>query len=162
MVKDEYPITLAVRELKQKGINFAPYIYSYEEKGGTRQTARELNIDEHAVVKTLVFEDETGRAFIVLMHGDREVSQKELARIRGCKRIEPCDTAKAMKATGYQFGGTSPFGTKTRMEVYAEKSILSLDKIYLNGGKRGFIIALTPSDLEKALEITEIEVAITK
>lgn len=162
MAKEDYPVTLAIRELKQKGIEFEPYMFEYEEKGGTKQTARELNIDEHIIIKTLVFEDETGQAFIVLMHGDREVSQKELARLRGCKRVQPCDPAKALKATGYQFGGTSPFGTKNKLKVYAEKTILSLGKIYINGGKRGFIIAINPADLKKVFEINEIEAAINK
>lgn len=142
MAKEDYPVTLAVRELKAKGIEFTPYQYVYEEKGGTRQTANELKVDEHVVVKTLIFEDEAGNAFIVLMHGDKEVSLKELARIRGCKRVQPCDASKAMKLTGYQFGGTSPFGTKTKIAVYVEKTIFNQDKIYINGGKRGFIVAI--------------------
>jgi Cys-tRNA(Pro) deacylase len=137
-------------------------LFDYEEKGGTRQTASELKVDEHVVVKTLVFEDETGQALIVLMHGDKEVSQKELARIRGCKRVQPCDAAKAMKLTGYQFGGTSPFGTKTKFAVYVEKTIFNQDNIYINGGKRGFIVAINPADLRKAFDITEIEAAIVK
>jgi len=158
--KTDYPVTPAVRELKSLGIGYEPFQYEYEEKGGTRQTSLELSVDEHCVVKTLVFEDETTKSFIVLMHGDKEVSLKELARVRGCKKISPCDAQKAMKATGYQFGGTSPFGTKMKLEVYVEETILSLDRIYINGGKRGFIVAIDPNDLRKAFSLSEVNVAI--
>lgn len=160
MSKTDFPITTAIRELRQFKIDFEPFLYEYEEKGGTAQTARELNVDEHSVIKTLVVSLDDSKLAIVLMHGDKNVSMKELARQINCKKAEPADANSATKATGYQFGGTSPFGTKKKMDVYCEKSIFDLDKIYINGGKRGFIIAMQPSDLRKVFKINEVEVAI--
>lgn len=156
----EYPVTTAIRQLRVQKIDFVPYVYEYEEKGGTAQTAKELNVDEHSVIKTIVMENEQGKPLIVLMHGDCEISTKELARELSIKKVQPCDAAKATKATGYMFGGTSPFGTKTRMPVYVESTIMDLEKIYINGGKRGFIIELEPKDIEKALDISLVNVAI--
>jgi Cys-tRNA(Pro) deacylase len=158
----DYPVTTGIRELKKFDIEFVPYVYDYEEKGGTKQTADELMVDEHNVVKTLVMEDDTKSEFIVLMHGDREVSTKELARQIGVKTISPASADKAFKATGYQFGGTSPLGTKKKMQVYAENTILGLDKIYINGGKRGFIIEINPQDLNKIFDLKLVNVAISK
>lgn len=158
----EIPVTPAVRFLKEKKAGFVPHIYQYKEKGGTKQTSIELNIDEHSVVKTLVMENESGRGMIVLMHGDCEVSTKELARACGCKSVQPCDLQKAMKLTGYQFGGTSPFGTRNALPVYVEETIVKLDKIFINGGKQGFIIEIEPSVLFLLDDVSEVNVAIKK
>jgi len=146
--------------LREKKVEFVPHLYDYVEKGGTRESARQLGVDEHAVVKTLVFETNEKRPLIVLMHGNREVSTKTLARMLGVKSVEPATPEKASKLTGYLVGGTSPFGTRTAMPVYVEKSILSLERIYINGGKRGFLIEIDPGVLKHTLNAEEIEVAI--
>lgn len=158
----EYPITPAVRFLRDKKIEFAARLYDYVEKGGTRESARQLGVDEHAVVKTLVFETNEKKPLIVLMHGDKEVSTKNLARFLGFKSVEPATPEKASKLTGYLVGGTSPFGTRTKMPVYMEKSILSLEKIFINGGKRGFLIEISPGFLTQTLDAKEVEVGIEK
>ncbi|MBX3243288.1 MAG: aminoacyl-tRNA deacylase [Acidobacteria bacterium] len=155
----DYPITQAGRFLREKGIEFTPRLYNYVERGGTRESARQLGVDEHAVVKTLVFETNEKKPLIVLMHGDREVSAKNLARHLGVKSVEPVSPEKVTKLTGYQVGGTSPFGTKTHMPVYAERTIFDLDRIYINGGKRGFLLEVEPSVLN-VLGVAEIEVGI--
>jgi Cys-tRNA(Pro) deacylase len=160
MDKANYPVTPAVRLLREKGIVFEPHLYAYEERGGTRRSAEELNVDEHSVIKTLVMETELRVPLIVLMHGDREVSTKELARTLGVKSVTPCDAAIAQKHTGYQVGGTSPFGTRKPLAVYAEKTIFDLPVIYINGGKRGFLVSLSSTDLRRALKIAEVAVAI--
>jgi Cys-tRNA(Pro) deacylase len=160
MAKTDYPVTQAVRFLRDKKITFEPRLYDYEEKGGTRRSSEQLGVDEHSVVKTLVMEDESRNAFIILMHGDCEVSTKQLARLLGVKSVRPCDVNAAQRHTGYLVGGTSPFGTKTKLPVYAEKTIFDLPKIYINGGKRGFLVAINPQDLRPALNATEVEVAI--
>lgn len=160
MIKEDYPITPAVRFLREKKIVFVPFLYRYEEHGGTHQFAAEFNIPDHQVIKTLVFETDQKKPLLVLMHGDREVSTKQLARVIGVKQVTPCDANTAQRHTGYQFGGTSPFGTRHQLPVYAEKTILDLQKIYINGGKRGFIIEITPYDLCALLEIIEVEAAI--
>lgn len=156
----DYPITPAVRFLRERQIDFVPHLYDYVEKGGTRESARQLGVDEHAVVKTLVFETNEKRPLIVLMHGDREVSTKTLARLLGVKSVEPATPEKASKLTGYLVGGTSPFGIRTSMPVYVEKSILSLEKIYINGGKRGFLIEIDPGVLRQTLNAEDVEIAI--
>jgi Cys-tRNA(Pro) deacylase len=158
----DYPITPAIRLLREKKISFIPHLYTYEEHGGTKASAVALNVDEHAVVKTLVMQTDERKPLIVLMHGDREVSTKQLARSLGVKRVEPCDAATAQKHTGYLFGGTSPFGTRTQIPVYAEATIFSLPKIYINGGKRGFLVEITSADLLMALPIHEVHVAIAE
>ena len=160
MPEIDYPITPAVRFLREKGVQFIPYVYRYEEHGGTHQFAKEFGVDEHHVVKTLVFETDQKKPLLVLMHGDREVSTKQVARIIGVKQVMPCDARDAQRYTGYQFGGTSPFGTRLQLPVYAEKTILDLPKIFINGGKRGFIIEMHPTDLRNSLKIVEIEAAI--
>jgi Cys-tRNA(Pro) deacylase len=160
MGKPDYPVTPGVRFLRDNGIGFVPHLYTYEEHGGTRLSANALEVPEHQVIKTLVFETDLRKSLLVLMHGDREVSTKELARIIGVKRIEPCDATTAQRATGYIFGGTSPFGTRTALPVYAEKSIFDLSRIYINGGKRGFLVELDPAILKTTLHATEVEVAI--
>ncbi len=154
------PSTTAVRAMKAAKVDFEPYLYKYEEKGGTRQTADELKVDEHSVVKTLVLQTDEGKCIIMLQHGDMEVSLKELARIINAKKVFPADAKTAMKLTRFQFGGTSPFGTKTKLPVYAERTIFNLKKIYINAGKRGFIAGISPNDLKKCFEIKEVETGI--
>ena len=156
----DYPVTPAVRVLREKKVSFAPHLYEYEEKGGTKTSARELNVDEHAVVKTLVMETEARKPLVVLMHGDREVSTKQLARALGVKSVHPCDPAAAHKHTGYMVGGTSPFGTRARLPVYVERTIFELPRIYINGGKRGFLVEIDPRDLRILSPLTEVEVGI--
>ena len=158
----DYPVTPAVRLLREKKVKFEPHLYDYVERGGTSHSAEALGVDEHAVVKTLVMEAESKRPFIVLMHGDREVSTKNLARHMGVKAVHPCDFAEAQKHTGYLVGGTSPFGTRTRLHVYAERTIFALPKIYINGGKRGFLVSIDPRALKEVLHAEEVEVAIGK
>jgi len=160
MQKEDYPMTPAIRFLREKNIAFVPFLYRYEEHGGTHQFAEEFHISNHQTIKTLVFETDQKKPLLVLMHGDREVSTKQMARILGVKQVTPCDAATAQRYTGYQFGGTSPFGTRHQLPVFAEKTILTLQKIYINGGKRGFIIEITPHDLVTTIAITEVEVAI--
>ncbi|MDR1709572.1 MAG: Cys-tRNA(Pro) deacylase [Candidatus Accumulibacter sp.] len=159
MKPDRSPETPATRFLRERGIAWAGHPYAYEEHGGTRVCARELGVDEHAVVKTLIMEDEAGRPLVMLMHGDRKVSTKELARQIGCKRVEPCRPEVANRHSGFLVGGTSPFGTKKKMPVYVEKTILALPTIYINGGRRGFLVAIAPRDLERALAPKPVEVA---
>lgn len=154
-------MTQAVRVLRENKISFEPHLYAYEERGGTRRSAEELNVNEYSVIKTLVMETDSRDPLIVLMHGDREVSTKELARVLGVKSVSPCDPAVAQKHTGYMAGGTSPFGTRKALPVYAEKTMFDLPKIYINRGKRGFLVSLDPSDLRRVLTISEVNVAIT-
>ena len=156
----EYPVTPAVRFLREKKVEFTPHLYNYVEKGGTRESAKQLGVDEHAVVKTLVFETNDKKPLIVLMHGDREVSTKNLARHLGVKSVEPATPDKASKITGYLVGGTSPFGTKTRVPIYVEKTICDLERIYINGGKRGFLVEIAPSVVMAILDATEVELAV--
>lgn len=162
MEKTEVPITPAVRTLRQKGIGFVPHFYAYEEHGGTGRAADQLKVSEHLVIKTLIMESESGRPFVVLQHGDFQISTKQLARTLGVKRVIPCDEGAAQRHTGYQVGGISPLGTKKIMPVYAEKSILSLEKMYINGGKRGFLIEVKPSDLLRILPVKEVETSVKK
>jgi Cys-tRNA(Pro) deacylase len=160
MAKEKLPVTPGIRMLREKGINFMEHPYKYEERGGTEVAARELGVDEHQVIKTLVMEDERRNAFIVLMHGDREVSTKALARVLGVKTVTPCDAATAEKHTGYMVGGISPFGIRKPLPVYVEASILSLPGIYINAGKRGLLAELSPEDLGRALKpLTPVSVA---
>ncbi|HEY0547661.1 MAG TPA: Cys-tRNA(Pro) deacylase [Pyrinomonadaceae bacterium] len=156
----DYPITPAVRLLRAKKINFAPRLYDYEEHGGTKRSAELLKVDEHAVIKTLIFETDARKAFVVLMHGDRTVSAKQLARVLNVKSVHPCEIERAQKLTGYMVGGTSPFGTRTPLPVYVEQTIFELPQIYINGGKRGFLVELEPRDLKELLPVVEVEVAI--
>ncbi len=154
------PETQATKFLREHAVSYTPHLYAYEEHGGTKVSARELGVDEHAVIKTLVMEDETAKPLIVLMHGDCKVSTKELARQASCKKIEPCQPDVANRHTGFLVGGTSPFGTKRRMPVYLEKSILDLPLIYINGGRRGFLVGITPQALVQALSPQLVEVAL--
>ena len=141
------PSTPATRLLREKGVAYTEHPYRYEEKGGTRVSARELGVDEHAVIKTLVMEDEDRQPLIVLMHGDREVSTKALARLLGKKAVQPCKPEVANRHSGYLVGGTSPFGTRKAMPVFIERTILDLERIYLNGGSRGFLVGIAPAEV---------------
>ena len=152
------PETQATKFLAQHGVAHSNHLYAYEEHGGTRVSSRELNVDEHAVIKTLVMEDESAKPLIILMHGDCKVSTKELARQIGCKKVEPCKPEVANRHTGFLVGGTSPFGTKRKMPVYLEKSILDLPLIYINGGRRGYLVGLHPHDLVRVLAPKVVEV----
>lgn len=154
------PETPATRFLRQHHIAFSTHLYAYEEHGGTRVSARELNVHEHAVVKTLIMEDEARQPLIVLMHGDRKVSTKELARQAGRKQISPCEPAVAQRHTGYMVGGTSPFGTRKSLPVFMEASILDLPLIYINGGKRGFLVGVHPHDIVRILQPGLVNVAL--
>ena len=160
MKKDHAPETPATRFLRQHHIAHSHHLYEYEEHGGTKVSARELNVDEHSVIKTLIFEDEHTKPLIVLMHGDCKVSLKELARQIGCKKVEPCKPEVANRHTGFLVGGTSPFGTKKAMPIYMEKTIQDLALIYINGGKRGFLVGVHPHDLLKVLRPKLVEVAL--
>ena len=159
MAKEGFPTTLATRELDKAKVAWAGHAFPYEEKGGTRHSSAQLGVDEHAVIKTLVFEDEDKRPLIVLMHGDCTVSTKELARQLGKKRIEPCAPEVAERHTGYKVGGTSPFGLKKPLAVHAEATIFDLPTIYINGGGRGFLVSITPGDLDRVLAPTRVTVA---
>jgi|SRR5687768_11510479 len=155
-----YPITPAIRVLREKKQEFEPHIFDYVEKGGTKHSSEVLGVDEHSIIKTLVFETNEKKPLIVLQHGDRQVSTKNLARVLNVKSVAPAAPEKACKLTGYLVGGTSPFGAKTKMPVFAEKTIFELPRIYINGGKRGFLIAIEPQVLRDVLEIEEVEVGI--
>jgi Cys-tRNA(Pro) deacylase len=152
--------TSAVHFLKQHHVPFTAHEYRYEERGGTAVSSRELGVDEHVVIKTLVMEDEDKQPLIVLMHGDREVSTKNLARQIGRKSVNPCAPDVAQKHTGYLVGGTSPFGTRKAMPVFVERTIADLDRIYVNGGRRGFLVSLAPADLIRVLSPTLVHAAL--
>ncbi len=156
----DYPVTPAIRALRAAKVDFAPHLYDYVERGGTSVSAKALGVDEHAVIKTLVFETDAKKPLIVLMHGDRQVSAKELARQIKVKAVQPCDADRAQKVTGYLVGGTSPFGTKTKLPVYAEATIMNLPKIYINGGKRGFLVSLSPAVLKDVLGVQAVAVGL--
>jgi Cys-tRNA(Pro) deacylase len=155
-----FPSTPATRLLKDLGVAYTAHAYRYEEHGGTAVSARELAVPEHAVVKTLIMEDEGGRPLVVLMHGDQEVSTKALARQIGAKTVHICKPEAANRHSGYLVGGTSPFGTRKAMPVYVEKSILELDRIFINGGSRGFLVALDPAGLALAVHPTPVTCAL--
>ncbi len=142
--KEHVSETPATQFLRKQGVSFTDHPYPYEDKGGTSVSSRELGVPEHEVVKTLVMQDEAARPLIVLMHGDRKVSTKNLARAIGCKSVEPCKPEVAQRHSGYQIGGTSPFGTRKPLPVYVEESILALEKIYINGGRRGYLVGIAP------------------
>jgi Cys-tRNA(Pro) deacylase len=151
--------TPATRFLTEQGVAFTVHEYEYEEKGGTRVSSQKLGVDEHAVIKTLVFEDEAKAPLLVLMHGDQQVSTKALARQLGKKSIQPCKPDVAQKHTGYQVGGTSPFGTKKALPVYCERSITTLERLFINAGGRGFLCSLQPSELVRVLSPTLVDCA---
>lgn len=159
MSKEKIPTTQAIRVLRREKAVFEPCFYNYEEHGGTEVAARELKTDEHMVIKTLVFQNEKQEPLIMLMHGDMQVSTKNLARHLGCKLVEPCPPDKVTRLTGYQVGGVSPFGTLKQMPVYGEKSIFQLPHIYINGGKRGFLVKISPQKVKDVLQVTLVEAA---
>jgi Cys-tRNA(Pro) deacylase len=161
MSKDKTPVTAAVRQLRAEKVDFSDHPYAYEEKGGTAVSARALGVDEHCVVKTLVMEDERRNPLIVLMHGDRQVSTKELARVIGAKQVSPCSPDTANRHSGYQVGGTSPFGLRRQMPVYMEESIARLPRIYINGGKRGYLVCMATDDLIRVLKPVTVTVGLT-
>ena len=161
MSRDKAPMTSAVRALRKSSVGFTEHPYTYVEHGGTASFAREFGVDEHAVVKTLVMEDDARKPLVVLMHGDREVSTKELARVLGVKTVQPCTPETAERHSGYMVGGTSPFGLRKAMPIYMEQTILGLPRIYINGGKRGFLVGLDPKELAKVLKPTPVNVAVS-
>ena len=156
----KHPVTLAVRALRAAGVAFTPHLYAWQPHGGTAASAAALGVPEHAVVKTLVWEDEARRPLCVLMHGDREVSAKNLARAIGTKSVQPCAPEVADRHSGYQVGGTSPFGLRRAMPIYLERTILELPVIYINGGARGFLVELASADVVRVLAPTLVDVAI--
>jgi len=160
MAKVKYPVTAAIRVLRQAGVSYEERPYNYEEKGGTAVSARELGVAEQSVIKTLIMEDEGKAPLIVLMHGDLQVSTKELARAIGVKTVAPCSPQTAQRHSGYLVGGTSPFGTRKQMPVYLEETILALELIYINGGSRGFLVSMTPAELVRVLKPQLVKVGI--
>ena len=158
--KEHISETPATQMLRRHGIAFTEHLYAYEEHGGTAVSARELGVDEHRVIKTLIMQDEAARPMIVLMHGDRKVSTKNLARQIGCKSVEPCKPETANRHSGYLVGGTSPFGTRKAMPVYVEETILALDRIYINGGRRGYLVGIEPKSLGSVLAMTPVHCAL--
>jgi len=152
-------MTPAVRVLRERGEPFTEHEYRYEERGGTHVSARELGVDEHEVIKTLVFEDDTRAPFLILMHGDREVGVKPLARAIGARSVVPCRSEVAERHTGYRVGGTSPFGTRRALPTYVERSILELTRIYINGGRRGYLLGIDPQALVRVLRAVPVDVA---
>jgi len=157
--KKRNPVTRAILTLRQAKVDFTEHPYDYVDKGGTRRSSQELGVDEHAVIKTLVMEDEEREPLIICQHGDRSVSTKALARELGKRKIIPCAPAVAERHTGYQVGGTSPFGTKKPLPVYVERTVFDLERIYINGGSRGFLVSLAPSVLVELLAATPVDAA---
>ena len=156
---DEHPITQAIRVLREHKVSFTAHLYDYVDRGGTEHSAAMLGVEEHCVIKTIVLEDDQKQPLICLQHGDYKVSTKNLARARGCKNIGPCSPDTAHRHTGYMVGGTSPFGTRKTLPVYMQRSIEELPMIYINGGKRGFLIGLAPSDLRRVLQPILVDAA---
>jgi Cys-tRNA(Pro) deacylase len=154
--------TPATAFLKKLGIAYSEHVYEYVEHGGTSVSSSSLGVDEHHIVKTLIFENDKRAPLCVLMHGDRKVSTKELARQIGVKRVAPCTTDDAQRHSGYQVGGCSPFGLRKPMPVYIEKTILELEKIYINGGRRGYLLGMPPEDVARAVKPVEVEVALVE
>ena len=153
-------MTPAQRELHAHRVAFTEHEYRYEPRGGTSASSRSLGVDEHAVIKTLVMEDETKAPLLILMHGDREVSTRQLARQAGCKSVEPCDPAVAQRHTGYMVGGTSPFGTRKTLPVFVERTVLDLPAIYINGGRRGLLVCIDPKELMRVLGAVPVDAAV--
>ena len=158
--KEHVSETPATQLLRKKGAVFTEHPYAYEEHGGTSVSSRELGVEEHVVIKTLIMQDEHAKPLVVLMHGDKTVSTKNLARQIGCKSVESCKPEVAQRHSGYMIGGTSPFGTKKAMPVYVEQSVLELDKIYLNGGRRGYLIGIAPQLLTELLAAKAVNCAL--
>jgi Cys-tRNA(Pro) deacylase len=160
--KEHISETPATQLLRKHKVAFTEHPYNYEEHGGTGVSSRELGVDEHHVVKTLVMQDEAAKPLIVLMHGDCKVSTKNLARNIGCKSVEPCKPEVASRHSGYMIGGTSPFGTKKTMPVYVEDSILALETIYINGGRRGYLVGIAPAVLTELLNARPVHCALAE
>jgi Cys-tRNA(Pro) deacylase len=160
--KDHAPETPATSFLRQHNVLFTEHLYNYVERGGTAESAKQLGAGEHAVVKTLVMQDQDAKPLIILMHGDRQVSLKKFARQIGAKKVEPCKPEVAQRHTGYQVGGTSPFGTRKTLPVYVERSILALPSIYINGGHRGFLVQIAPGVLTDLLRAKPVDSAVTE
>ncbi|GAA4340073.1 Cys-tRNA(Pro) deacylase [Pigmentiphaga soli] len=152
--------TPATQWLRRHGVAFTEHAYDYVEHGGTAESSRQLGVDEHIVVKTLIMEDEAARPLVVLMHGDREVSTKNLARQAGVKKIAPCKPEVAQRHSGYQVGGTSPFGTRKAMPVYVESTVLELPRILINGGRRGYLVGIDPGELTRLLKAVPVSAAL--
>jgi Cys-tRNA(Pro) deacylase len=157
--KDHASETPATQMLKRAGVAYSEHLYDYVEHGGTTESARQLGVDEHHVVKTLVMEDDTARPLVVLMHGDRQVSTKNLARQIGAKKVQPCKPEVAQRHSGFLVGGTSPFGTRKAMPVYVEASVLALPRIYINGGRRGYLVGIDPQVLVQVLAAQPVQAA---
>jgi Cys-tRNA(Pro) deacylase len=160
-VAPKHPVTMAVRVLRQHKVDLIPHVYEWEPRGGTAASAAHLGVDEHEVIKTLIFEDDRRAPLCILMHGDREVSAKNLARHLGCKTVAPCAPEVADRHSGYQVGGTSPFGLRRAMPIYCERSITTLPRVFINGGARGFLVELAPADLIRVLQPVLVDVATT-
>jgi Cys-tRNA(Pro) deacylase len=160
MGKEKSPVTPAVRALRDSRVEFTEHPYKYEDRGGTAVGARQLGVDEHMLVKTLIMEDDEKKPMVVLMHGDKEVSTKELARLIGAKRVQPCTPDVAQKHSGYMVGGTSPFGTRKAMPLYMEETILELPGIYINGGRRGYLVRIDPKEVMRVLKPVLVRVGI--
>ncbi len=155
----KHPVTMAIRALRAAKVEFVPHLYDWEPRGGTAASAAALGVDEHLVIKTLIFEDDRRQPLCILMHGDREVSAKNLARQLGVKQTAPCAPEVADRHSGYQVGGTSPFGLKRAMPIYLERTIAALPRLYINGGARGFLVELSPADLVRVLAPTLVDAA---
>lgn len=155
----DIPVTTAIRALRAAKADFEPMPYDYVEHGGTRHAADCLKVDEHLTVKTIVMETDAKKPFIVLMHGDREISTKQMARVLGVKSVTPCTPETAMRHTGYQVGGTSPFGTRKPLPVYAEESLFNLPKLYINGGRRGLLVKILPEVLDRVIHPVRVSAA---
>jgi len=160
--KQRAPETPATAFLREQGVPYTEHLYDYVEHGGTGESSRQLHVDEHHVVKTLVMQDQDAHPLIVLMHGDRKVSLKNLARQIGRKSVAPCKPEVAQRHSGYRVGGTSPFGTRKTLPVYVERSILALPRVYLNGGNRGFLVGITPQVLTEVLNATPVDCALVE
>ena len=156
----KHPVTMAVRALRSANVPFEPHLYTWEPRGGTRASSEALGVDEHAVIKTLIFEDDAKKPLCILMHGDKEVSAKQLARAIGVKTVAPCTPEVADRHSGYQVGGTSPFGLKRAMPIYMERTIVGLQRIYINGGARGFLVEIDPKNAQQILSPILVDVAI--
>lgn len=155
-----HPVTQAVRALRAAKVDFVPHLYAWEPRGGTRASSEALGVDEHLVIKTLIFEDDARRPLCILMHGDREVSAKNLARTIGVKQVAPCAPEVADRHSGYQVGGTSPFGTRKALPVFVEASVLELPRIWINGGRRGYLVGLAPAVLSEKLAARPVQCAL--
>lgn len=155
----KHPVTMAIRALRAAKVELEPHLYTWEPHGGTRASSEALGVDEHAVIKTLIFEDDRKQPLCVLMHGDRSVSAKQLARVIGTKTVAPCAPEVADRHSGYQVGGTSPFGLRKQMPVYMQQTILELPRIFINGGARGFLVAIDPREAQRVLKPTLVDVA---